>query len=325
MGKSCKEDAVNDKKEVFDDDREFIEEKRETLLPVRSDPLKAYLSQLRNYPVLSLEEERTVTRRVYENHDLAAAEKLTISNLKLVVKIGMGYYNMYHNIFDLIQEGNVGLLHAVNKFNPYKGTKFSTYAQFWIRAYMMKFIMNTWSIVKLGTTQGQRKLFYRLNREKRRLEQLGLYPAPKIIAQNLQVKEEEVKEMEVRLAWNDVHLDSPVNDEGADTMMDLLADDEDVEYVVTEKEKQKVLAERIKTFKTTLNEKETCVLLDRLMADEPLTLEKIGLKLCISRERVRQIERDVLKKAKASFNGDIAKLDLWSACSSRGVCESLPL
>ena len=103
---------------------------------------------------------------------------------------------MYHDILDLIQEGNVGLLHAVKKYNPYKGTKFSTYAQFWIRAYMMKFIMDTWSIVKLGTTQGQRKLFYRLNKERRRLEQLGLYPATRIIAQNLQVKEEEVKEME---------------------------------------------------------------------------------------------------------------------------------
>jgi RNA polymerase sigma-32 factor len=236
-----------------------------------------------------------------------------------VVKIAMGYYNMYHNILDLIQEGIVGLLHAVKKFNPYKGTKFSTYAQFWIRAYIMKFIMDTWSMVRLGTTQGQRKLFYRLNKEKRRLEQLGLYPAPKIVAENLHVKEEEVKEMETRLAFNDVYLESPVSDEGSETLIDMLADDEDVEYVVTEKEKQVVLAERIKIFKATLNEKETCVLLDRLLADEPLTLEKIGLKFNISRERVRQIERDVLKKARTSFKGDIATLGFLSEFSSCGI------
>lgn len=323
MKKSCKEDTVADKKEAFDK-REFIEEKKEKHLPVRNDPLKAYLSQLRNYPVLSLEEERKIGRLVFENHDPVAAEKLTLSNLKLVVKIAMGYYNMYHNILDLIQEGNVGLLHAVKKFNPYKGTKFSTYAQFWIRAYMMKFIMDTWSIVRLGTTQGQRKLFYRLNKEKRRLEQLGIYPAPKVIAQTLRVNEEEVKEMDARLTLNDVYLSSPVNDDGAETLMDMLADDEDVEYVIIEKEKQYVLAKRIKEFTATLNKKEACVMNKRLMADEPLTLEQIGEEFCISRERVRQIEREVLKKAKANFKGDITTLSFWPACSSRGM-EQLPL
>ena len=150
----------------------------------------------------------------------------------------MGYYNMYHNILDLIQEGNVGLLHAVKKYNPYKGTKFSTYAQFWIRAYILKHIMDSWSLVKVGTTQSQRKLFYRLNKEKRRLEGLGLYPAPKLIARTLQVKEEEVVDMQTRLAYNDVYLDAPLNDEGVDTMMDMLATDEDVEDIVSEKETQ---------------------------------------------------------------------------------------
>jgi RNA polymerase sigma-32 factor len=314
---------VADKNEIFDDDRELIEEKKETRLPVRSDPLNAYLSQLRNYPVLSLEEERKITRLVYEDQDLDAVERLTVSNLRLVVKIATGYYNMYHNILDLIQEGNVGLLHAVRMYNPYKGTKFSTYAQFWIRAYIMKYIMDTWSIVRLGTTQGQRKLFYRLNREKRRLEQLGIYPAPRIIAQALQVKEEEVKEMEARLALNDVQLNSPVNDDGADTMMDLLASDEDIEHAVSEKDNQKVLAEKIKAFSATLNDKETCVLNNRLMTDEPITLEKIGLIFNISRERVRQIEKEVLKKARSSFNSDIARLGLWPTCSSRGVSTAI--
>jgi RNA polymerase sigma-32 factor len=260
---------VIEKNTVLDDIEKIMDQKEDERLPAKLDSLKAYLALLLKFPLLSLEEEREITRLVYEDHDPCSAERLALSNLKLVVKISMGYNNMYHDILDLIQEGNVGLLHAVKKYNPYKGTKFSTYAQFWIRAYMMKFIMDTWSIVKLGTTQGQRKLFYRLNKERQRLERFGLYPATRIIAQNLQVKEEEVKEMETGLAFNDVYLESPVSDEGSDTMMDLLADDEDVEYVVTEKEKQNVLAKIIKTVTATLNEKEECFLHKRLMADEP--------------------------------------------------------
>ena len=308
-----------EKNTVLDDIEKIMDQKEDERLPAKLDSLKAYLALLLKFPLLSLEEEREITRLVYEDHDPCSAERLALSNLKLVVKISMGYNNMYHDILDLIQEGNVGLLHAIKKYNPYKGTKFSTYAQFWIRAYMMKFIMDTWSIVKLGTTQGQRKLFYRLNKERRRLEQLGLYPATRIIAQNLQVKEEEVKEMETGLAFNDVYLESPVSDEGSDTMMDLLADDEDVEYVVTEKEKQNVLAKIIKTFTATLNEKEECVLHKRLMADEPLTLEEIGMKFRISRERERQIEREVLKKARTCFNRNIAKIGIMGLYAVVGM------
>jgi RNA polymerase sigma-32 factor len=316
------EGIMIEKHSMFDNDEGFTEHGDDECLPARLDPLKAYLSQLPKYPVLSQEEEREVTRLVYEDHDPNAAEKLAVSNLRLVVKIAMGYYNIYHNMLDLIQEGNVGLLHAVKKYNPYKGTKFSTYAQFWIRAYILKYIMDSWSLVKVGTTQSQRKLFFRLNKEKQRLESLGLYPSPKALARTLQVKEEDVVGMQARLTFNDVYLDSPVNDEGADTMMDLLATDEDVENIVSKKENQQVLAEKIKAFKTTLNEKEVCILNNRLMADEPRTLEKIGEKFNISRERVRQIEREVLKKAKASFNGDIATLGLWPARNSQGASKT---
>jgi RNA polymerase sigma-32 factor len=280
-------------------------------VPARIDPLKAYIKEAAKHPVLSPEEEREITRLVYKDNNRDAAEKVAVSNLRLVVKIAIGYYNVYHNILDLIQEGNVGLLHAVKKFNPYKGTKFSTYAQFWIRAYILKYIMDSWSLVKVGTTQSQRKLFYRLNKEKRRLEGLGLYPDPKLIASTLQVKEEDVVDMQVRLAYNDVYFDAPLNDEGVDTMMDMLATDEDVEDVVSEKEAQSVLAEKIREFKTTLSEKEICILDDRLMADEPRTLEEIGTKFCVSRERVRQIQQGILKKAKVSFNGDTERLGLW--------------
>jgi RNA polymerase sigma-32 factor len=313
---------VIDKNTVFDNNEENMEQKEDERLPAKLDSLKAYLALLSKFPLLSLQEEREITRLVYEDHDPCSAERLALSNLRLVVKIAMGYYNIYQNILDLIQEGNVGLLHAVKKYNPYKGTKFSTYAQFWIRAYILKHIMDSWSLVKVGTTQSQRKLFYRLNKEKRRLEGLGLYPAPKLIARTLQVKEEEVVDMQTRLAYNDVYLDAPLNDEGVDTMMDMLATDEDVEDIVSEKEERNVLAEKIREFKTTLNEKEICILDDRLMADEPRTLEEIGERFCVSRERVRQIQKGILKKAKASFNGDLEKLGLAASIyKTRTCCE----
>ncbi len=294
----------------FDNSGEPGESREFEGLPVRFDPLKTYITEVAKYPMLSLEEEREVTQLVYEDKNRDAAEKVAVSNLRLVVKIAMGYYDIYHNILDLIQEGNVGLLHAVKKFNPYKGTKFSTYAQFWIWAYILKYIMDSWSLVKVGTTQSQRKLFYRLNKEKRRLEGLGLYPATKVLARTLHVKEEDVVDMQARLAYNDVYLDASLNDEGVDTMMDFLATDEDVEDIVSEKETQNALAEKIREFKTTLSEKEIYILDDRLMADEPRTLKEIGARFCLSRERVRQIQQGILKKAKARFNGDSERIGL---------------
>jgi RNA polymerase sigma-32 factor len=310
------------KHSMLDNSRESGEAKEDDCLPVRHDTLKVYIAGVAKYPLLSREEEREVTRAIYDYQDLDAVERLAVSNLRLVVKIAMSYYNTYLNILDLIQEGNVGLLHAVKKYNPYKGTKFSTYAQFWIRAYILKYLMDSWSLVKVGTTQSQRKLFFRLNKEKRRLEALGLYPAPKLIASTLQVKEEDVVEMQTRLSYNDVYLEAPLNDEGTDTMMDMLSTDGDVEDIVSEKETLGLLAERVKEFKTTLSEKEACILDHRLMAEKPRTLEEIGTRFHISRERVRQIEKRILKKAKASFNGDLVKLDIWPVCDNQGTLKT---
>lgn len=293
--------------------------KGDDCFPVRQDTLKAYLAEVAKYPVLSHEQEHEVTRLVYEDQDLNAVERLAVSNLRLVVKIAIGYYNTYLNMLDLIQEGNVGLLHAVKKYNPHKGTKFSTYAAFWIRAYILKYIMDSWSLVKVGTTQSQRKLFYRLNKEKRRLDSLGLYPAPKLLARTLKVKEGEVVEMQTRLTYIDAYLEAPLNDEGADTLMDMLSTDEDVEDIISEKERLELLAEKVKEFKTTLNEKEAYILDHRLMAEDPRTLQELGSRFQISRERVRQIEQKVLKKGKASFNGDLVKIDISPACNNGNV------
>lgn len=298
------------KEEIFPEEhKELIGTIEDKSLPIPYDPLKKYLSEVSKYPVLTREEELEISTRVFQDKDREAAQKLAISNLKLVVKIALEYYNTYLNILDLIQEGNVGLLHAVKKYNPYKGTKFSTYASFWIRAYILKYIMDSWSLVKVGTTQGQRKLFYRLNKEKQKLEALGVYPAPKLLASTLDVKEEEVEDMEKRLAYTDISLEAPVHDESDDTIMDMMKSGENVEEVVAEKEKSDILAKKVAEFKKTLNDKELYIFEHRIMAEESSTLQEIGARFSISRERVRQIENRVLKKFKERFKGEMADLD----------------
>lgn len=297
-------------KDIFSENqKELIKPLEDKGLPIPYDPLKKYLSEVSKYPVLTREEELEISTKVFKEKDRSAAQKLAISNLKLVVKIALEYYNTYLNILDLIQEGNVGLLHAVKKYNPYKGTKFSTYASFWIRAYILKYIMDSWSLVKVGTTQGQRKLFYRLNKEKQRLEAQGIYPAPKLLASTLDVKEEEVEEMQKRLTYTDISLEAPVHDESDDTIMDMMRSGENVEEVVAEKEKSDILAMKVTEFKKTLNDKEIFIFEQRVMAEEPLTLQEIGARFSISRERVRQIENRVLKKFKERFKGEIEDLD----------------
>jgi len=279
-------------------------------LPVAYDPLKSYLKEVSMHKVLTREEEFETTRLVYEQNDRDAAQKLALSNLKLVVKISLEYYNAYLNILDLIQEGNVGLLHAVKKYNPYKGTKFSTYASFWIRAYILKHIMDSWSLVKVGTTQGQRKLFYGLNRERRKLESLGIYPSPKLLSSSLGVKETEVEEMTQRLSRTDLSLDTPLNDESSDTVLDTIANDDNVEEIVSRSQESEVISQKIVEFRKGLNDKEAFIFDRRVLAEEPETLQEIGGRFNISRERVRQLEVRVMKRLRRSFEEDRVALGM---------------
>jgi len=289
---------------------EAIEPVEDKGLPLPYDPFKAYLAEVSRYPLLTREEEFEVSKRVYDEQDRAAAQRLVMSNLKLVVKIALEYYNTYLSVLDLIQEGNVGLLHAVKKFNPYKGTRFSTYASFWIRAYMLKFIMDSWSLVKVGTTQSQRKLFYRLNKEKQKLEALGVYPAPKLLASTLDVKEEEVEDMQKRLAYTDISLETPINDDGDDTVLNMMRSDEDIEEMISNRETSDIISRKFKEFRRTLNDKEKFIFDRRVIAEEPVTLQEIGEKFRISRERARQIENRVLKKFKEQMKGEVERLNL---------------
>jgi len=291
------------------EENSIIQEIEDKSLPIPFDPLKKYLAEISKHPVLSREEEYELAEKIHKNKDIEAAQKMVISNLKLVVKIALEYYNTYLNILDLIQEGNVGLLHAVKKYNPYKGTKFSTYASFWIRAYILKYIMDSWSLVKIGTTQGQRKLFYRLNKEKQKLEALGVFPAPQLLASTLDVTEEEVESMQKRLAYTDISLETPVHEEGDDTLMDMIKTGDNVEEIVTDREMDSMLSERVAEFKKDLNEKELFIFEHRIMTDESMTLQEIGEKFKISRERVRQIENKVLNRFKARFKQELKELD----------------
>ncbi len=294
---------------ILDEQTDFMEKVEESSLPTPFDPLRKYLAEVSKYPVLSREGEFQVAQQIYEKKDKDAAQKLVMSNLKLVVKISLEYYNTYLNILDLIQEGNVGLLHAVKKYNPYKGTRFSTYASFWIRAYILKYIMDSWSLVKIGTTQSQRKLFYRLNKEKQKLEALGIYPAPKLLAASLDVKEEEVEDMQKRLTYTDISMETPIHDEGDDTIMDMMHSDENIEEVIADKEKDEIIVSRVKEFKMTLNEKEHYIFEHRILSEEPITLQEIGAHFGISRERARQIETKVVKKFKERFKTEFKDFD----------------
>ncbi len=272
--------------------------------PAPVDPLKLYRSEISKYRVLLQEEEFEVARLVYEKDDQGATQRLIVSNLRLVVKIALEYYSMYTNVLDLIQEGNVGLIHAVKKYNPYRGTKFSTYAAFWIRGYILKHLMDCWSMVKIGTTQNQRRLFFRLTREKRKLEQQGFLPTQKLLAGTINMPEQEIANMQVRLKFIDTSLDVPVREGDDDTLLDEIESDCDVEEIVIRKEKSAILSRSISDLKGSLSYRESFIFDHRIMTDEPMTLKELGSRFRISRERVRKIESKVILRLKNHAGSD---------------------
>src|SRR6266542_787934 len=264
------------------------------------DSLHRYLAEIRRYPLLSPEEEHELAVQYKEYGDIEAAYRLVTGNLRLVVMLARNYQRAFHNLLDLIQEGNVGLMEAVRNFDPYRGVRFPSYAVWWIRAYIIRYIMNNWRMVKLGTTQAQRKLFFNLQREKERLEAEGFSPEPKLLAQHLGVKEEEVVEMAQRMAARDLSIDVPLdgNEESA-TLLDFMADQRaTAEEEVAATEYRQLISKKMEEFARTLKGKEQVIFTKRLLAEEPLTLQQIGEQHGISRERVRQLESRLKKKLK---------------------------
>jgi len=267
---------------------------------VAYDPLQMYLWEMRRYTLLTKEEEIELAIRYREKNDQAAAHKLILSNLRLVVKIAMDFHRYWmKNLMDLIQEGNIGLMQAVKKFDPYRGIKFSYYASFWIKAYILKFIMENWKLVKIGTTQAQRKLFFNLAKEKERLLSLGYDPEPKLLAERLDVKKDEIIEMGQRLGGWEVSLDAPVKEDAKQDYSSFLPSGEiDIDKQISVKERKELMQEKLEEYRETLSGKHRDIFDNRIMAEEPLTLQELGDRYNISRERVRQIQQKILKRAK---------------------------
>lgn len=263
------------------------------------DPLQRYLTEIRRFALLSREEEHEWAVQYKEYGNLEAAYKLVTANLRLVVMIAREYQKAFKNLLDLIQEGNMGLMEAVKNFDPYRGVRFPSYAVWWIRAYMIRYIMNDWRMVKIGTTQAQRKLFFNLQKEKEKIEAEGLMPGPKLLAQRLNVKEDEVVEMEQRLASRDLSVDVPIGEDEEATMLNFLQDSKQTpEEEFADTQYRDLLRDKMEQFAKGLKDKELVIYRERLMNEDPLTLREIGEKYGISRERVRQIEERVKKKLK---------------------------
>lgn len=285
-------------------------------LPARLDPLKAYIREISRYRLLSLDEEKELSRRMLEEGDVAAAKQLVTANLRLVVKIAMEYRSAHGNVMDLIQEGNIGLMKAVSKFDPARGAKLSYYASWWIRSYILKFILDNFRLVKIGTTQAQKKLFYQLMKEKSRLDALGLDAGPKLLADRLNVKEKEVVEMSQRLssAGSELSLDRPMGEEGGEggpvtRFQDMLVDPQGMpDDRLAFEELVSRLHDVLPQFEKGLKEKEKSVFSERLMAEEPKTLQEIADKYGLTRERARQIEVRVLEKLREFYLEHLEKL-----------------
>lgn len=265
-----------------------------------------YMAEIGRYPLLTREQEQEIARRYRETGDPKAAEQLVTSNLRFVVKIAAEYTKFGARLIDLVQEGNVGLMHAVKEFNPYKGVRLITYAVWWIRGYIQEYLMRQYSMVRIGTTANQRKLFYQLQREREQLERMGLEQGIAQLSGRLGVSEEEVQEMHSRLSGRDVSLDAPVGEEGSSRLLDLQseADPLQLEDALGDMEQLKLLTEKIDEIRPTLSEKELFLLDERLLADEPLTLQEIGDKYGTTREAVRQMENRLIQKIKKAVIGD---------------------
>ena len=282
---------------------------------VKFDPLQRYLMEISQHKLLTREQEKALALRIFENDDSEAAYQMVTANLRLVVKIALEFQRVWmQNLLDLIQEGNIGLMQAVRKFDPYKNVKFSYYASFWIKAYILKFIMDNWRLVKIGTTQGQRKLFFKLKKEKQKLIDQGFDPKPKLLSQRLGVSEREIIDMDQRLDGWDISLDAPLKDDSDTERIEFISTDSDsAEDQVAQKEMTTLLHSKISEFRTKMTPREAEIFDLRIFSDNPVTLQEIGDRYGISRERVRQVEKNLIKKMREYFKREIPDFESYSS------------
>jgi RNA polymerase sigma-32 factor len=286
---------------------------------VRYDPLRAYMAEVQRHPVLSRDEEHALAVHYRETGDVEAAYKLVASNLRLVVKIAHEYRRTAFQLLDLIQEGNMGLMQAVKKYDPWKGVKLSSYAAWWIRAYIIRFVMENWRMVKLGTTQAQRKLFFNLAKEREKLLARGIEPTPRLLARNLRVEEKEVEEMAARMASEDLSLDAPLraeDEDGRQSRLERVSDSHApaADEQMGDEQLRRLFREKLDAFaKTITDEKERYIFEHRLLPPDgktPLTLQEIGDRFRLTRERARQIEAKLTARLRAFVQSEIPDFEL---------------
>jgi RNA polymerase sigma-32 factor len=295
------------------DDGGDIEASRSERGVVPYSPLEAYLAEIRRFSPLSKEAEHAAAVEYHKTKSPEAAYTLVSGSLWLVVKIARDYERVAKNALDLIQEGNIGLMEAVRNFDPYRGVRFPSYAVWWIRAYIIRYIIANWRMVKIGTTQAQRKLFFNLKKESDRLEREGIYPSTKLLAERLNVKEGEVVEMSQRLGGADMSFDAPLQDDNDSNLLSVVpSDSESAEDQLAKKQLRDSLASSVSDFEATLNPKEQAIFKGRIVTEDKLTLQELSDALAISKERVRQIENKLREKLKSFVSKRLgSELDEW--------------
>jgi len=313
-----------DPSDGIDDDDVAVDPAPETRLPVpsssergleRVDALTHYMAQLRDYPPISREEEHELAVRWFEHGDREAARRLVLSNLRLVVKIAMDYRRAWINVLDLIQDGNLGLMEAVQRYDPYRGVKLSSYAVYWIRAYILKYIIDNHRLVRIGRSRAERKLFFRLNKEKRELEKLGFSPEPKLLAERLDVSEQDVIQMEQRMGAADASLNAPRwrEDDSGEMGDSIPVGGSSAEERVGDNELRRVFLEQVAGFMETLDDRDRRIVEERILASEPKTLNELGDDFGVSRERIRQLEARLVDQLRAYMKEHMVDFEYYAA------------
>ena len=273
---------------------------------VPTTTLDRYLVEIRRYPFLTKEEELRLFYEYREKGRNDAAVKLILANLRVSVAIASEYGHVGIDQMDLIQEGNVGLLQAIKKFDPTRNVRFYAYAAWWVRAFILRYLLNNFRLVKIGTTQEQRKLFFNLRKEKAKLQQEGFIPDPKLLADRLKVRERDVVEMDQRLGSWELSLDQPMTDEGEGTFHDLLPSPQlGVDEQLAKNQLRLIFRKKLAEFAETLNEREEDILRNRLLSESPITLEDLGKKYSITKERARQLEAKIIKRLRAFMKNEL--------------------
>jgi RNA polymerase sigma-32 factor len=274
------------------------------------DLLAYYLSEVRRYALLDPEEERKVALAYYESGDASAAERLVTANLRLVVKIAFQYHRQWANVLDLIQEGNVGLVEALSRYDPYRGIRFSSYAQYWIRAMILRFLMDNFRLVRLGSTRNGRKLFFQLQKERERMLREGIQASAQQLAARLDVPESEVIAVDQHMRAPAMSLHAPVGGEDGRSLAEIVPDNESTgpEDRVAESQLGALVQDKLRAFALTLeDERENAIWSERLVANEPASLSDLGERYDVSKERIRQIEVRIKRRLKTYLQQELGE------------------